>query len=189
MFCIYYILLFDFTARSWRFQQLQNLAACCRLASSRRHHGGAWRRHISCASACSLSCYGLWTHSANRVQSLALIILQFKKQTSSSASWWSYTEQSKNWSLQSTNKTKLTPLLGILLTISFCLLRQPIIFHAALPEARTTSCWDGFFEFPWPADPSIRWKLQQIKGAFSPICAYPCSSAGWRHLLKFVCKN
>ena len=86
-------MLFDFTARSWRFQQLQNLAACCRLASSRRHHGGAWRRHISCASACSLSCYGLWTHSANRVQSLALIILQFKKQTSSSASWWSYTEQ------------------------------------------------------------------------------------------------
>ncbi|OEL12644.1 MADS-box transcription factor 6 [Dichanthelium oligosanthes] len=35
-----------------------------------------------------------------------------------------------------------------ILSISFCLLRQPIIFHAAPPEARTTSCWDGFFEFP-----------------------------------------
>jgi hypothetical protein len=85
------------------------------------------------------------------------------------ASWWS-----QGWSLQCANKTKLSPLLGIL-SISFCLLRQPIIFHAALPEARTTSCWDGFFEFHCR---SIHPSIHQMKIATNKrrIRRYMCIS-------------
>jgi hypothetical protein len=44
------------------------------------------------------------------------------------------------------NQTKLTLFSGTLLITSFCLPRQPIISQGAPLEARTTSCWDGFFE-------------------------------------------